>query len=184
MKKQNLLLGAIAIALITTWYSCNKKEQSPVINVSNEVITTLRIKAVNIVDPTDTPSAQWVQLDRSGATAPDTSKFTLNLRKNASYKVQLRILDTLTDITDEILSRQNYHLYCFYPAAGLNLITTLTDHDTNTPSLPIGLQDNFATGAASTGGLEINMRHQPNVKDGTCGPGSSDLDAFYNIKIQ
>ena len=183
MKKQDFLLCAIVIALITTG-SCNKKEQSPVINVSNEVITTLKIKAVNVADPTDTPSAKCVQLDRSGATPPDTSNFTLNLRKNASYKVQLRILDTLTDITDEILARQNYHLYCFYPASGLNLMVTLTDHDTNTPQLPIGLQDNFATGATSSGALEINMRHQPNVKDGTCAPGTSDLDAFYYVKVQ
>ncbi len=74
------------------------------------------------------------------------------------------------------------------PAGGsgspLNLVVSRTDQDNNTPPLQIGLQDNFVTGAASTGTLRVVLRHQPNAKNGTYDPGSTDLDVTYAVTIQ
>ena len=66
----------------------------------------------------------------------------------------------------------------------LNLTVTRTDLDTNTTPLPVGLTDKFVTGAASTGYLRVVLRHQPNVKDGTFAPGSTDFDAGFKVAIQ
>ncbi|AMJ66646.1 hypothetical protein [Hymenobacter sp. PAMC 26628] len=68
--------------------------------------------------------------------------------------------------------------------APLNLTVTTTDVDTNTPPLPLGLQTKFVTGAAGTGYLRVVLRHQPNTKDGTFAPGSTDLDVGFNVSIQ
>jgi hypothetical protein len=115
-------------------------------------------------------------------------------------------------VSDEIKQRQNYHLFFFQPtpispsnlvisntstdipvsdgtvtsATGpyLNLTVTRTDLDGNNPPLQIGLTDNFVTGAASNGWLRVVLRHQPNVKNGTYDPGSTDLDVNYKITIQ
>jgi hypothetical protein len=115
-------------------------------------------------------------------------------------------------VSDEILQRANYHLFFFQPtpiaasslvigtgstdipasdgtvvsASGpyLNLVVSRTDHDTNNPPLPVGLTDNFVAGAASTGWLRVVLRHQPNVKNGTYDPGSSDLDVNYQVTIK
>lgn len=115
-------------------------------------------------------------------------------------------------VSDEIKQRENYHLFFFQPtpisaanliisntstdipvsdgtvtsATGpyLNLVVTRTDLDGNTPPLQIGLTDNFVSGAASTGWLRVVLRHQPNVKNGTFDPGSSDLDVNYKVTIQ
>ncbi|HVU94683.1 MAG TPA: hypothetical protein VHE34_05640 [Puia sp.] len=115
-------------------------------------------------------------------------------------------------VSDEIKQRQNYHLFFFQPtpisasnlvisntstdipandgtvtsATGpyLNLVVSRTDQDSNNPPLQIGLTDNFVTGAASTGWLRVVLRHQPNVKNGTYDPGSSDLDVNYKVNIQ
>jgi len=115
-------------------------------------------------------------------------------------------------VSDEIKDRENYHLFFFQPtpisasnliisntstnipvsdgtvtsATGpyLNLVVTRTDLDTNNPPLQIGLTDNFVTGAASAGWLRVVLRHQPNVKNGTFDPGSSDLDVNYKVNIQ
>jgi hypothetical protein len=68
--------------------------------------------------------------------------------------------------------------------SALNLTVTITDHDTNPQQYPVGLQSNFVTGAAGSGWLRIVMRHQPNVKNGTYAPGSTDLDVGFNVSIQ
>ena len=66
----------------------------------------------------------------------------------------------------------------------LNLTVTRTDTDTNNPPLPVGLTDRFVTGAASNGYLRVVLRHQPNAKDGTFAPGSTDFDAGFKVAIQ
>jgi hypothetical protein len=66
----------------------------------------------------------------------------------------------------------------------LNLTVTITDHDSNPQQYPLGLQTDFATSAASNGWLRILLRHQPNVKNGTFAPGSTDLDVGYTVTIR
>jgi hypothetical protein len=66
----------------------------------------------------------------------------------------------------------------------LHLSITITDHDTNTQQYPLGLETKFVTGAAGSGWLRIVLRHQPNTKDGTYAPGSTDLDVGFNVTIQ
>jgi hypothetical protein len=70
------------------------------------------------------------------------------------------------------------------PGNPLNLTVTRTDLDSNDPPMQIGLTDNFVTGAASTGILRAVLRHQPNAKNGTYPPGSTDLDVTYAVNIQ
>ncbi|MEJ7665938.1 MAG: hypothetical protein WKG07_43680 [Hymenobacter sp.] len=61
---------------------------------------------------------------------------------------------------------------------------TPTDTDNNKTPLALGLADSFVTGAASTGYLRVVLRHQPNVKDGSYAPGSTDFDAGFNVTIK
>ena len=69
------------------------------------------------------------------------------------------------------------------PANALNLTVSRTDEDSNNPPLQIGLQDNFVTGAASSGILRTVLRHQPNAKNGTYDPGSTDFDVTYAVTV-
>ena len=57
------------------------------------------------------------------------------------------------------------------------------DHDTNPKQYEVGLVDLFTTTGISSGKLDITLHHQPNVKDGTCTPGSTDMDATFNVNI-
>ena len=169
---------------VILWAACNKKEQavSPPLP-GNEALTTMVLKATNTTDPTDTPSAKWVELDPTGATPPDTSLATLHLKPNASYTVQIQLLDSLVDVTPEIKTRENYHLFCFDVAPGVKLTCVQTDKDTNPTPLPIGLTDLFTTTSISSGSLEVTLHHQPNVKNGSCSPGSIDMDCTFTVNI-
>lgn len=188
MKKQHIILLTTGITLATMWSACNKQEQAVAPPVpGNEFITTVELVATNAADPADVDTAKWVKLDPTDTTAPNLTKAFLNLKKNATYNVQVLFLDETqtpaADVTAEIKERENYHLICFGIAAGLNLSVQRTDHDTNNPPLEVGLQDQFTTGAASNGNLEVTLHHQPNVKNGDCAPGSIDADVNYTINI-
>lgn len=68
-------------------------------------------------------------------------------------------------------------------ATALNLTVSRTDLDNNNPPLQIGLQDKFVTGSASSGILRVVLRHQPNAKNGTYDPGSTDFDVTYAVTV-
>jgi len=115
-------------------------------------------------------------------------------------------------VSDEIRERANYHHFFYQPlpttqtlvipapGAGelypapiptplpsstpLNLTVAITDRDTNPSPLPLGLTTTMTTGAASAGYLRVMLRHQPNVKDGTYAPGSTDLDVGFKVTVQ
>jgi hypothetical protein len=114
---------------------------------------------------------------------------------NTPYNFNInRLASTTVNVTPEIRARQNYHLECFFmtggvPFLGSNLTVVRTDYDNNTPALQVGLNDNVTTSSNSipantNGRMEIIQEHQPNVKNGTCGPGSIDFDIFLGVSIQ
>lgn len=187
--KKVISYASAVIILTVLWGSCKKDEQAVAPPVpENEFLTTVELKVVNESDPSDAQTASWIDLDPDDDTPPDVSKAKLNLKANTKYTVQVLFWDdTKTprgDVTAEIKERENYHLICFTATSGLDLTVKRTDHDTNSPALEVGLEDEFTTGAASSGTLNVELRHQPNVKDGTCDPGSTDADVNYQITIQ
>ncbi|WP_118973581.1 hypothetical protein [Taibaiella koreensis] len=188
MKK--VILGiALLAATATLWTSCKKDEKSVAPpEPGNEFLTTVKLVATNANDPSDVQTASWKDLNPDDLTPPDTSLAKLNLHANAVYNVQVQFWDDSKTpsaaITPEIQERANYHLICFDMDGNLNLTVQRTDQDTNNPPLEIGLQDKFTTGAASSGNLNVQLRHQPNVKNGSCDPGSTDADVNFHINIQ
>ncbi len=143
----------------------------------------------------------------------DASKANILLKANSIYSARLYIYDKTQSpvfvLSDEIKERQNYHSFFYQPlptnqgmiipfAEGdvypdpiptpvtgsiLNLSVNVTDYDTNNPPLKLGLESTFTTGAASNGWLRLALRHQPNSKNGTYAPGSTDLDVGYTVTI-
>ncbi len=212
MKKTWIYLSGFAVMAIAwtilTFESCKKPETivTPA-PPTNEFLTTVIFRCINTAAPFDTTTSIWRELNPSGSLPPDTSKAVLNYKKNSQYVCNIYILDesktatdslvstnfninklpsTTVNVTTEIRSRQNYHLVCFNATGGIatNWSIVRTDYDTNTPPLQVGLNDNVTTLAVSAGRLEAALHHQPNVKNGTCGPGTDDFDVFYTVNIQ
>ncbi len=184
MKK---IAGILVVAggIILALNGCKKDETavSPPLP-GNEFLTTVQLVVTNTADATDVQTVSVKQLPDQPV---DNSKAALTLKKNAVYTVQVKFLDeTKTpagNVTDDISTRRNYHLICFVVSGGAYLTVVRTDQDTNTPALQVGLQDKFTTGAASTGSINVQLRHQPNAKNGDCTPGSTDADVNYPVTI-
>jgi hypothetical protein len=190
----------------------SKSEEAVQPNIANETITQASLKFTNQANPADTTSCTYtfVLNNDNNVTGVDSTK--LNLKANSKYNCVVYMLDqTQTPVfvvSNEIKQRENYHLFFYQPTPisstpvisntspyipgtpvnaslpPLNLSVVRTDLDTNNPPLQVGLSTVFTTGAASTGNLRWVLRHQPNAKNGTYAPGSSDLDVNFITTIQ
>jgi hypothetical protein len=187
MKKNSIVTIAIAFAVLML--NACKKEETTVAppDPENEVITTVKLVAINVADTTEIVTGQWKDITPNDGN-PDVSQARLVLKKNAIYKVSATFLDETkspaADITTEITERANYHLVCYAPAAGLALTVVRTDYDNNTPKLELGLKTTFTTGGITNGNLQVSLHHQPTGKNGTdCSIGSSDAEVNFSINI-
>lgn len=190
---KNIITSILPLSMVMTIVlgGCKKKEQavSPPVP-GNEFMTTVKVRFQNAANANDTLWAVWKDLTPDDNNPPDTSMAIINLKKNATYDATVHFYDETKspaeDLTGEIQERGNYHTYWFFPsgAAASQVTITATDHDTNNPPLFIGLADKFVTGGTvSTGRLEGVLRHQPNSKNGTFDPGSTDSDVFFTFNI-
>ena len=192
-KNKSILKGGLALAIFSalSLTSCKKEEVivSPPV-AGNEFMTTIKLRFENKNNPSDTTWAVWKDLTPDDQNAPDTSGAIINLDKNKTYKVSVKILDETKnpaeEITEDIRERGNFHFFTFFTTGTIssNLTIVATDFDTNPTPFHIGLENEFTTsGNVSTGRLEGVLRHQPNTKNGTFAPGNSDIDVFFTLNI-
>jgi uncharacterized protein (UPF0333 family) len=212
LKLKNLTFVLLGTALFFAGCS-SKEEQAVAPTIANETLTTVILKLANQANASDTTSCRYkFHFDNNG-NVTSTDSTALNIKANTKYNVVVNLYDETQnptfDVGKEIKERQNYHLFFFQPtpissaslvtgltspyipgtptsATGpyLNLSAARTDHDTNSPAYEVGLTDLFTTGAASKGNLEVVLRHQPNAKNGTYAPGSTDLDVNFIVTIK
>ncbi|GAB3639912.1 hypothetical protein [Spirosoma arcticum] len=185
--KQNLWF-VVAVSLLAG--ACNNDEETPAPTEENEAITTATLTLTSQTTPVQTVTATVENLNMTA----DLSRATLTLRANTTYTGAITLLDkTKTpafDVSAEVKSEANEHLfvYTFTPATGspTSMTVTATDTDTNPAPgpYPIGLTTQVRTGAAGTGQLNVVLKHQPNAKNGTASPGTTDLDTRFTVTIQ
>lgn len=185
MYKNKLKFMILAVAVGTLAFQGCKKDELPDVD-DNELITTVTLKFVNNANASDTKVVTWRDIDGDGGIAPVVSSLTL--KANATYSVSVdALLDEsktpALDVKEEIEEPDGKaeHLFVYAPSTGLNLTFNNFDKDRN--NRPVGLTATGTTVAASTGTLKITLRHQPDTKDGTPAPGSTDVEAVFPVTI-
>ena len=181
-----MLLAALVVS--TTWTGCIK-DKDPVSvpqppDNEPEVITTLALTFVDSANTSDVRYATFRDPDGDGGAGPDIFD-TIKLASGKTWLTSILILNETVSpadtISNEVLEEADEHLFCFSPT-GTSATVTITDLDDN--SLPVGLQSKWKTASAGTGTMEIRLKHQPGVKDGTCEPGETDIDVIFRVQIQ
>lgn len=181
------LLYLAAITLLTA--ACNRDEENVDPTEDNERITTVTLRLQNKANATEIVTGTIDGLSIDG-TQPNSASATLGLKPSAAYSMTISLSDRTqtpaTDISAAIKTEANEHLFVYRPATGLNMTVTPNDRDTNPAPgpYPIGLTADVTTGAASSGKLNVVLRHQPGVKNGTATPGTSDLDVNFDVVIR
>ena len=182
MKQIFLFLSFVALL------SC-KKEAEIEPTDDNELITTVELIFTDGANVSK--SFKFRDIDGDSRTAPEAFD-TLKLAKNTDYTVEIKIGDeskgTLADITEDIKSESDVHLFVYRPNPASLLAMQITDTDKN--ALPVGLKAKAKTQYfPGSGKLQVLLKHQPPlngkvVKTGDEETGSTDLDISFPVVIK
>jgi hypothetical protein len=159
-----------------------------------ELITTLQVTLVPQSGGT-TVTLEFYDEDGDGSIDPiytyspsvgTGDNVAAQLSANTTYNATIILLNETSnpavDITSEIEEEAEDHIFCF-AVTGANLTVTNRNLDAN--SLPVGLTSTWTTTAASSGTINLKLRHQPETKNGECpGTGDTDIDVTFKVQIQ
>jgi len=187
MKK--IILSSLILSLVLLASSCRQNDDNaptPKDQNEEELITTLRLIIKENGSLVNTFSFR--DLDGVGGATPTIEDIILDANK--IYTCTLLVLDETKNPVDttsvEIEEENDVHQFFFTPSAGTNLTVSYLDYDDN--NVPVGLETEFVTGAASTGTLKIVLKHQPGVKptsgNGNEALGETDVEVEFNVEIQ
>lgn len=182
MKKLNIKTLLFFALLAVAFSACEKDPKDPddpqTPDNDGEVITTLKLVFTAIDANGSDFTATFRDSDGDGGNGPDIFD-TIKLASNATYSVQIILLNETASPIDTIsneVAEENYdHLFCFTPA-GANVTITRTDSD---GKYEVGLESKWETGAASSGTVQVVLKHQPDIKTGSCDPGETDIDVLF-----
>jgi len=182
MKKTNQLYIALAagLLLIGSFGSCKKEDHD---HDDGEVITTVKLEFAD--SATGRPAGEFVFSDPDGPGGNAPVRFdTIRLAENRTYTVKIILLDEsktpAEDITKEVKEEAKEHLFCFTPS-GVQVNILRTDSD---GTYEVGLESRWITGIGGAGKVKVVLKHQPNVKNGDCAPGDTDVEVDFPIEIQ
>ncbi|TSJ46745.1 hypothetical protein [Fluviicola chungangensis] len=186
-KKLNrlLVIGLVAASVIT---ACKKdKDLVPVpqpVENEPEVITTMKLMFVDSSNASNVYYATFRDPDGDGGTSFDIFD-TIILQPNKTWYTSILLLNEtvspIDTVSNDVLEEANDHKFCFTPA-GVSATVQITDLDGN--GLPVGLQSKWRTSGTGSGTMQVELRHQPGTKDGTCTSGETDISVVFPTKIQ
>lgn len=183
MMKQTLII-AICLGIFQAISSCKKDADLPKLPSpvnEPEVITSFTITFTDSANSNNTVIARFIDNDGDGGNQP-TAFDTIKLKPNTSYYAKVAIFNGIVgeEITEEIEEEATDHLFIYKPTdVALNVV--ITDKDNN--NLPIGLQSTWRTGGNSSGSVQVILKHQLGIKDGTESPGETDIDLNFKTEI-
>jgi hypothetical protein len=184
---RKLLLGLL---LCTTVALTNCKRADDVDpQDENELITTVRLTFTEQGTSTAT-TFEYKDPDGDGGNPP-TRFDDIRLKPNTTYALRIAFLDEskspAEDLTKEVEEEADEHLVIFTATPATLLTYTYGDKDSR--NFPLGLVGTARTGAAGTGTLKVQLRHQPPVnnqpvKNGTTAPGSDDVNLDFRLRVE
>ena len=181
-----ILLGA------SVFQSCEKHDDNHQHINEGELITKVELLLISNDSLTkDTLFAVWSDKDGIGGNNPILPD-SLLLQKNRSYSGFILFYtnhsDTsFHDITNDIKAEGQDHIICYtvqsitLPPTGLAILRT--DVDGNNKELGLNTQWNTPVNF-DFGQVNVRLKHQPGIKDGTCDPGETDVEVNFPYLIK
>lgn len=181
MKKQFKQLGTAVIAAFVLFAtSCEKDHDDDHKHDEGELISKVVLTLTNDSNSNDTQIAIWSDIDGIGGEDPILPD-TLRLKISDSYHGTLRFYTThdneFEDITYEIIEEADEHLICYIPNTLAQVVTMQIDRlDKDINNLELGLETFWKGKMQDVGSVVISLMHQPDIKNGECGIGETDVE--------
>ena len=184
MKMKHNLVNMLILGIAMSFTQCKDSGDDLQPVDENELITSVTLKFAE-EGTSNVSSFQYLDADGEGGNAP--TKFdTIALKPNTSYTLTVEFMDTsktpAVDITKEVKEESDQHLMVYTPTPAGLLTYTYGDKDVN--NFNIGLTGKAQTNAAGSGTLKVQLRHQPEGKNGSPTIGSDDVNLDFELKVQ
>lgn len=168
------VIGMTAVVLLS---SCEPNTDNP---NDQEVITSV---VITCTSPSDTVSFGYSDPDGDGGNVPtiDTAFLTASTVYTASIEVLDETQNPVHDLTHHIEDEGDEHQF-FFTFTNANITSAYADTDINGD--PIGLVNTWTTGTASSGSIQVVLKHQPGgIKDGNSSTGETDISVTFPVII-
>ncbi|MAY83349.1 MAG: hypothetical protein CMP59_04370 [Flavobacteriales bacterium] len=185
LKPLNLLLILFILGLAAcTDDDDDSVDNTPGINPNEEELITSIEVIMNDTANATIDTFRFRDPDGDGGNIPVIDSIIIN--SNTTYLVNLRFLDEsdpndVEDITVEVKDEDDEHLVCYEVTPAMAITINRTDTD---GTYELGLESDWQTFGAQSGRVEISLKHQPGVKDGSCSPGETDVQVAFPFRIQ
>ena len=204
--KTTITTIAMLAMLATAFTSCKKDKKTepeapaPPVN-QGELITTMK---VTLTDTITSSSVTYVFSDLDGA-GGNAATFgnggadsVINITANKAYFTKILLLDETKNpvdtISNEVLAEGIDHMFFFNsisPTGATSYITALNggttikylDSDANNRGIGLLTLWTAPLTPMPKEPLLIELKHQPSVKNGSYGPGETDIQVAFKIKV-
>lgn len=176
-----LLFGFVLFA-----QGCND-DDDPVVENEEEVITRVTYTLTPDDANNETVIFSFVDVDGEGGNNPVITTIG-TLAADSKYSGAITFANENEPITPEIREEDKEHQVFYITGGGLNLTPSYGDSDGD--GNPLGLVTEVSTGNASTGTLQVVLRHEPTKGSGTtianlaAAGGETDIEVTFNATIQ
>jgi hypothetical protein len=185
------IISILMLSLVV--FACKKDDKTPTpSDLGNtpppneeELITTIILTFTDTTGLVAPFTVTFADPDGDGGNAP-TIHEEIHLDSNKYYNVTIQFLDEsktpAEDITAVVEAEGDEHIICYTPAGPASLNIVRTDSD---GTFEIGLASFWSTGSSSMTGntVTVVLKHQPDVKDGSCSPGDTDVEVIFDFHI-
>ncbi len=179
------LFPLLAFALVLFYTSC--EDDDPISGNEEEVITRVNWTLTPDDPANDAVTLSFVDTDGDGGNDPVLT-VSGPLAGNATYTGAITFDNEDEAITPEIVEEDDEHQIFYVVTGGLDLILGYDDADGD--GNPIGLATSVATGGASTGIIQVILRHEPmkgaaaTISNPAAAGGDTDIEVTFNVSIQ
>lgn len=187
MKTSMKTFAVVGLVCVAALSSCKKDDDlitvPPPVTNEGEVLTTMTLLFTDAAGVQPDVTVTFRDPDGDGGLSYDIFD-TIRLMNNTVYNMSILLLNETTNPAEnmsvEVLEEDHEHLFCFTNSlANLSILRTDTDG-----TYEVGLQSQWTVGNAQNGTVQIVLKHQPGIKNGTCDPGETDLDVTFVTEIQ